>query len=696
MKQNATLALLFLTGAVSLALAASPSALVNYQGVLRNASNAPLSGTFDMVFRFYDAMAGGNEILVDSHTAVGGSPITVSGGLFNVQLGSGVLTDGVGPGVYSSLAEVFASYGTVYLSVQVGSEVLTPRTRIVSAAYSLNSDNLDGRSSEAFAQLGVANVFTTGPQTIQAGSVATKGLIVRAVGGQAVNLQEWQNSVGTAVTSVRPDGTFSGDGSGLTGLNASSLASGAVPDGRLSGTYSAAMTFSNASNSFTGSGSGLTNVNADKLDGHDSTEFAPSGRISVKSHGAVGDDVTDDTGSIQSAIDAAGPDKCVYFPAATYKTTSTLTVGTRPCLLGDGSQKSILHNTMTSCLSKKGSTPTVFDAQISGIGCRDNNTGASTTPGWDFTEFYHGYFVDLDVWYKEVGYFFARTAVGSGTFFNTGVHLNGNDIKTCFKFDPAFSSNANSFYRVVCDTRAGTWGNTGTIGLDITGNANNFYDVYIAGAGAGSIAVRFVGGAANQVHGLYAESAMTDIDSTGSGSPNFVDGMVHDGLATMIILDSAENALNWRFDGESVTLNGSPAPAIRMREKSMWAGGTGTTTLPTAHGGVLAFGIATAVASNQEIDTQTTVPQSGLRTIKNLRCDVTVPPGGGASYILTVRENQDDTLLACTIAGTAASCSDTTHIYSNRPAGFKYNMRSTTIGSPAVPTTARCVVELYG
>ena len=538
MRQNATLALLFLTGAFSLALAASPSALVNYQGVLRNASNAPLSGTFDMVFRFYDTMTGGNEILVDSHSAVGGSPVTVSGGLFNVQLGSGVLTDGAGPGVYSSLAEVFASYGTVYLSVQVGSEVLTPRTRIVSAAYSLNSANLDGRSSGAFAQRGAANTFTTGPQTLQTGGAATKGLVVQAVASQAANLQEWQNSIGTAVASVSPGGTFSGDGSGLTGLNASSLSSGTVPDGRLAGAYSAAVTFSNASNSFAGSGSGLTNVNADKLDGHDSTEFAPCGLINVKAYGAVGDNVTDDTASIQSAIDAAGSGKCVYFPAATYRTSNTLTVGTAPCLKGDGSQKSILHNTTTSCLSKNTSTPTVFDAQISGIGCRGDNARTST-PGWDFTEFYHGYFVDLDVWYKEVGYLFARTSGGGGTFFNTGVHLNANDTQTCVKLDPSFSINANSFYHVVCDRRAGTWSIPGTIGLDITGVANNFYDVYIAGAadptaGTSATAVKFTGAAVNQIHGLYSESNTTDVDSR-SGSPNFVDGMAHDGLATVII-----------------------------------------------------------------------------------------------------------------------------------------------------------------
>ena len=34
---------------------ATPTGLVNYQGVLRSAAGAPLSGTYDMVFRFVDA-----------------------------------------------------------------------------------------------------------------------------------------------------------------------------------------------------------------------------------------------------------------------------------------------------------------------------------------------------------------------------------------------------------------------------------------------------------------------------------------------------------------------------------------------------------------------------------------------------------------------------------------------------------------
>src|SRR6266702_161574 len=71
MRKTMTLSLLLLAGVAGVALATSPPALINYQGVLRSASNAPLNGTFDMVFRFYDDLTGGNEILVDSHTGPG-------------------------------------------------------------------------------------------------------------------------------------------------------------------------------------------------------------------------------------------------------------------------------------------------------------------------------------------------------------------------------------------------------------------------------------------------------------------------------------------------------------------------------------------------------------------------------------------------------------------------------------------------
>jgi hypothetical protein len=60
--------------------------------------------------------------------------------------------------------------------------------------------------------------------------------------------------------------------------------------------------------------------------------------VSVKDFGAVGDGTTDDTSAIQACISAVGSGT-VYFPAGTYKVTSTLTVGTTAVhLRGAGKQ----------------------------------------------------------------------------------------------------------------------------------------------------------------------------------------------------------------------------------------------------------------------------------------------------------------------------------------------------------------------
>jgi hypothetical protein len=122
-----------------IAFPATPPSLVNYQGVLRDNNDKPLSGSYDMLFRFMDASTAGNEIMIDQHAALTANPITVSGGLFNVLLGSGTITDGAGPGTYTSLDGVFRDYGGVWLEVRIGAETLSPRTPIQSAAYALNA-----------------------------------------------------------------------------------------------------------------------------------------------------------------------------------------------------------------------------------------------------------------------------------------------------------------------------------------------------------------------------------------------------------------------------------------------------------------------------------------------------------------------------------------------------------------------------
>lgn len=148
-----TLTVLFVLFVITTPLfSAAPPDRMNFQGVLRNASNAPQNGTFDMVFQFYDAATLGNQILLDTHT--GGSAVTVTGGMFNVQLGSGVVTDGTGTGTYTTLTNMFRDFSSVFVEVHVSSDTLTPRIQVASAGHALNAEHadlLDGLDSTAFA-----------------------------------------------------------------------------------------------------------------------------------------------------------------------------------------------------------------------------------------------------------------------------------------------------------------------------------------------------------------------------------------------------------------------------------------------------------------------------------------------------------------------------------------------------------------
>jgi len=119
--------------------AASPPALTHYQGVLRSAADEPLTGAYDMDFRFFDLETGGNEILVDRHLAANAQAVTVEGGLFAVALGSGQVIDGSGPGTYASMADLFRDHSGVWLEVTIGAETLAPRTRVLATGYALNA-----------------------------------------------------------------------------------------------------------------------------------------------------------------------------------------------------------------------------------------------------------------------------------------------------------------------------------------------------------------------------------------------------------------------------------------------------------------------------------------------------------------------------------------------------------------------------
>ena len=99
-------------------------ALLNYQGYLATADSGAVNETLAMTFRVYDSSTGGTQLWSETHPAV-----EVSNGQFFILLGS----------VTSFPTNLFDGR-ILYLQMEVGSEVFSPRKAIVSVAYSQMAD----------------------------------------------------------------------------------------------------------------------------------------------------------------------------------------------------------------------------------------------------------------------------------------------------------------------------------------------------------------------------------------------------------------------------------------------------------------------------------------------------------------------------------------------------------------------------
>jgi hypothetical protein len=164
-----------------------------YQGRLES-GGAPANGSYDLQFALYDAASGGSQvgaILTKTATAV-------SNGLFTVTLdfGAGAFT---GADRWLEIA-VRPSGGGAFTT-------LSPRQKLTATPYAMVSANLSGT-------LAASQLSGTIPSANLAGTYSG------------------------ALTFNNPANSFIGNGAGLTSLNASQLASGTVPDARLSANVS--------------------------------------------------------------------------------------------------------------------------------------------------------------------------------------------------------------------------------------------------------------------------------------------------------------------------------------------------------------------------------------------------------------------------------------------------------------------------
>jgi hypothetical protein len=136
---------------------------MNFQGRLTDtAGNIKPNGTYNMKLKLYTVDTGGSSVWSEDRLVSATQGVTVTNGLFSIQLGS----------ITSLPANLFAS-GALYLEVELPTPAsattsspvwtegaMTPRNQMATSAYAYNSETLDGLDSVDFAQIGANNTFT--------------------------------------------------------------------------------------------------------------------------------------------------------------------------------------------------------------------------------------------------------------------------------------------------------------------------------------------------------------------------------------------------------------------------------------------------------------------------------------------------------------------------------------------------------
>jgi hypothetical protein len=148
---------------------------VTFQGRLTTTNGAPVpDGTYDIVFKFYDAPSAGTLLLTDRHVA-GNSPVPVSAGLFSVLLGGGQVV----PGTETNLWDVFLRHPGVYLAIAVNADSeMVPRLPLTRTPYAVKAEDalsLAGAPASNFLQVSSnGNTLVTGVVTVLS-NIVTSG-----------------------------------------------------------------------------------------------------------------------------------------------------------------------------------------------------------------------------------------------------------------------------------------------------------------------------------------------------------------------------------------------------------------------------------------------------------------------------------------------------------------------------------------
>ena len=137
-----------------------------YQGRLTDVDGKPLTGSYNMEFRVYDAPTGGTLLWEEMWT--GENSVEVSDGLLNLMLGS----------LNNTLASAIAGHDDLYLGVTVGTDSeLSPRVPLGSVPFSMQALTVPDGSITTNK---IADGAVTGSKVAD-GSVTTDKIADRAV-----------------------------------------------------------------------------------------------------------------------------------------------------------------------------------------------------------------------------------------------------------------------------------------------------------------------------------------------------------------------------------------------------------------------------------------------------------------------------------------------------------------------------------
>ncbi|HET9411452.1 MAG TPA: glycosyl hydrolase family 28-related protein [Candidatus Saccharimonadales bacterium] len=222
--------------------------------------------------------------------------------------------------------------------------------------------------------------------------------------------------------------------------------------------------------------------------------------VSVKDHGALGDGTTDDTTSIQAAINAAGSQSVVYFPAGTYIISAPLSLASGGAYIGSGwssviKQKNATNLTRLLQWSSAASNCLLADIMVDGN--RAQNASATCYGVYGFALQYS---VLRNVRVQQVNGDGYRLDGSSGGFANTSSTVR---LAECWAYGNSNSGLVATSFAADIHVDGGDYGSNGGSAITYQAGSSTVRNATLWGTTGGPGLL--VGGPSNQITGCNIE-----------------------------------------------------------------------------------------------------------------------------------------------------------------------------------------------